>query len=102
MNMAQMMGEAKTTDWPMERAASLLSPARMAMYSRPQRAPKSIWPKRGRGVVLGGWRWFGVEGLVTCHGPERKNYECAVDDEYGDTADVVDPLAEFEPADGGA
>ena len=48
INMAQMMGEEISTDRPMARAGSRLSPARMAMYSSPQRAPKSIWPKRAR------------------------------------------------------
>ena len=32
--------------WPMVRAGDLLSPASMAMYSRPHWAPKIIWPKR--------------------------------------------------------
>ena len=44
--MAQMMGEAIQTERPMAVAGEWLSPARMAMYSIPERAPTSIWPKR--------------------------------------------------------
>ena len=43
-NMPQMMGEAIHTDWPMVRAGCRLSPARMAMYSKPQSPPNMIWP----------------------------------------------------------
>ena len=48
MNMAQITGEETMTDCPMERAGSRLSPARMAMYSSPHSAPKSIWPNSAR------------------------------------------------------
>ena len=42
-----------------------------------------------------------VDGLVARHGPEGKHDEGAVDDEDGDAADVVDPLAELKAAEGG-
>ena len=42
-----------------------------------------------------------VDGLVARDGPEGEHDERAVDDEDGDAADVVDPFAEFEAADGG-
>ena len=45
--------------------------------------------------------WLVMDRLVARNSPERKDDQCAIDDEDGDSADVVDPFAEFEAADGG-
>ena len=70
MNMAQITGEAIHTERPMERAGCRLSPARMATYSSPHSAPKSICPKSAmvrmsaggvatlNGVQRTGWWWI--------------------------------------------
>src|SRR5258708_14715140 len=43
--MSAMIGAAMSTERPTDRAGALVSPARMAMYSNPPRAPKPILPR---------------------------------------------------------
>ena len=41
MNISAMIGAAITTERPMFRAGARVSPARMAMYSKPVKAPSA-------------------------------------------------------------
>ncbi len=59
MNITQMIGEAIQTERPMLDAGDWLSPAKMAMYSRPESPPTIIWPKSASEIIVRGGRWIG-------------------------------------------
>ena len=66
MNISAMMGAEINTDWPIVRAALLHSPAIMAMYSNPLRAPTVICPKIARLNQLNCGTAQGVGVYVLC------------------------------------
>ncbi len=98
INISAMIGDAIRTERPMSRAGERVSPARMATYSNPLSAPtpsfaENVEAEKDRHRRQGERQWLIVFYFTTSETEQRQANQRRVDQEHGEGADIVKPLA---------